>query len=102
MAGETLSLKCSCGYIKHDVMHLGVWQDSEQTMLKYCGGLFLIDGDDGVICKKCGIRSEGISFHCAFCSRVTVIPVKHRVAASAGRATTIQMSVHKTVIFSIQ
>ena len=33
MAGETLSLKCSCGYIKHDVIRLGVWQDSEQTLL---------------------------------------------------------------------
>ena len=103
MASETLSLKCPCGYVKHDVLHLGVWRDREHSLLNYCGGLFFMSGNVGVACKKCKTFCETIEFHCAFCGRVTMIPVSDRVsAAAAGRAVTIQMSIHKTVVFSIK
>lgn len=103
MPGETLSLKCGCGYVKHDVIHLGPWENREKRLLKYCGGLFLVNQQgDGVTCKKCGVFSNQIEFFCAFCSKVTTIPVQYRLAAISGQATIVQMSVHKTVVFSIK
>lgn len=103
MPGETLSLKCACGYIKHDVMHLGVWHDRQNRLLKFCGGLFLVDENgEGASCKKCSTTTNTIEFFCAFCSRTTTMPVSYRVAKIEGRATVVQMSVHKTVVFSVQ
>lgn len=103
MSIETLSLKCSCGYIKHDVIHLGIWQDKESKLLKYCGGLFLVNrAGDCVSCKKCGTNVPTIEFHCAFCGKVTLIPVKYREAGQTGNAVILQMSVHKTVVFSVK
>ena len=100
---ESLSLKCGCGYIKHDVMHLGEWKDYHQRLLKYCGGIFYVEKErDGVRCKKCGTRASSIELHCSICDRVTVLPVKYRSASRSGNTTTIQMSVHKTIVFSIQ
>lgn len=101
MPGETLSLKCPCGYIKHDVIHLGVWENKETRLLNYCGGLFLLnEGENGVSCKKCGTIATQIEFNCAFCGRVTQIPVEYGAAARRGQAIVVQMSVHKTVVFS--
>lgn len=103
MPGETLSLKCGCGYVKHDVMHLGLWENREERLLRFCGGLFLVNQQgDGVTCKRCGQFTKEIGFHCAFCTKVTQIPVQYRVAAISGQATIVQMSVHKTVVFSIK
>lgn len=100
---ETLSLKCACGYIKHDVIHLGVWQNQPQKLLKFCGGLFSVDrAQDVVRCTKCPSTTTTIEFHCSFCDRVTIMPVKYRVAAGAGNVTTMQMSVHNTVVFSLK
>ena len=103
MPGETLSLKCACGYVKHDVMHLGIWEDRESRLLRFCGGLFLVNQQgDGATCKKCGQFVNEVEFFCAFCGRVTMIPVQYRHAVRAGQATVVQMSVHKTVVFSIK
>lgn len=103
MPGETLSLKCDCGYVKHDVMHLGPWENREKRLLRFCGGLFLVNQQgDGVTCKKCGEFAKEIEFFCAFCTKVTKIPVQYRLAATSGQATIVQMSVHKTVVFSIK
>ena len=100
---RTLSLKCPCGYIKHDVMHLGFFeQHKERRLLNYCGGLWLVNpGGDGVTCKKCRDRNKILQFHCEFCNRVSSIEVEERVAKLEGKVTTIQMSVHTTVVFSI-
>ena len=57
---------------------------------------------DGVTCKKCGISSQKIEFHCAFCNRVTVIGVQERVAQSTGNSMVMKMSVHQTVVFSME
>ena len=101
--GKTLSLKCPCGYVKHDVMHLGVkkgqWKGSNKP-LNYCGGLFLVSetGNNGY-CKLCGFCTSSVDFNCAFCGKETRIPVNYREAATSGRVTILQMSVHKTVIF---
>ena len=102
MAGdETLSLKCPCGYVKHDVLHLGVWQDRKNSLLIYCGGLFLMKGNYGAACRKCKILTEIVEFNCAFCNRITTISIKDRASAAAeGRAFTIQMNIHRTVVFS--
>ena len=59
------------------------------------------EAGSGVTCKKCGTFAGKIEFFCSFCDLVTEIPVEYRVAAPAGRATVINMSVHKTVIFSV-
>ena len=97
---ETLSLKCPCGYIKHDVMHLGIWRNKDRSLLNYCGGLFLLRGNYGVACNKCNILTESVDFSCAFCGRITAISVKDRASAAAeGRAVTVQMSIHRTVLF---
>ena len=102
MPGESLSLKCPCGYIKHDVIHLGAWEDRDRRILNFCGGIWIVNKEgSGATCKKCGLRISQLEFFCAFCGRVTDIPVQYRVAASAGRAVVMQMSVHKTVVFSI-
>lgn len=53
----------------------------------------------GVLCLKCNKRSKEIDFHCSFCDRRTVIGVEYRVKKSSGRAVSMQMSVHKTVVF---
>ena len=102
---RTLSLKCPCGYIKHDVMHLGNFEQHKgRRLLDYCGGLFLVNANgDGVTCKKCGNRGRSniIQFHCSFCNRVTNIGVQERIAKLEGRVTTVQMSVHTTAVFSI-
>ena len=99
MPFETLSLKCPCGYIKHDVMCLGEWQNSQQ-ILKFCGGLFIVDSSgEGVSCRKCNKKATKIDFHCSFCDRKTIIGVEYRVKKSSGRAVSMQMSVHKTVVF---
>ena len=99
---HTLSLKCPCGYIKHDVIHLGVWQDKEQRILQYCGGLFIIDDSgEAVTCKKCPTSNvKSIEFHCSFCNRVTVIGVQERVAKRSGKVSVMQLSIHKTFVFS--
>ena len=97
---ETLSLKCPCGYIKHDVMCLGEWQNYGQRILKLCGGLFILDSNgDGVTCRKCNKTCNVIEFHCSFCDRTTNIGVEYRVKGHTGRAVSMQMSVHKTVVF---
>lgn len=100
---RTLSLKCPCGYIKHDVMHLGVFEEHKRKrLLDYCGGLWLVNasGADGVSCKKCNLRASRIEFHCSFCDRITNIGVEERVAKRQGKVTIVQMSVHKTVVFA--
>ncbi|KAJ7360352.1 hypothetical protein OS493_016984 [Desmophyllum pertusum] len=98
---ETLSLKCPCGYIKHDVMCLGTFQNYSERILKFCGGLFILDSSgEGVTCRKCNAKARKIEFHCSFCDRVAVIGVEYRVKANTGRAVSMQMSVHKTVVFS--
>ncbi len=103
MPGETLSLKCPCGYVKHDVMHLGIWENKERRLLNYCGGLFLVnEAGSGVTCKKCGTFASQIDFNCAFCSQESRIPVEYRLAKIRGQATVVKMSVHKTVVFSIE
>lgn len=98
---RTLSLKCPCGYIKHDVIHIGVYKDRENSLVKFCGGLFLIDSTkDVVTCRKCLTENSSIEFHCSFCDRKTVISVQERVQKSQGKVTVMQLSVHKTVVFS--
>lgn len=97
---ETLSLKCPCGYIKHDVMCLGEFQSYSQRILKFCGGLFVVDSSgEGVTCRKCNKKAKEIEFHCSFCDRKTIIGVEYRVKKSSGRAVSMQISVHKTVVF---
>ena len=87
---RTLSLKCPCGYIKHDVMHLGTFeQHGKRQLLDYCGGLFMVKRDISII-----------RFHCAFCNRVTTMGVEYRVAKQVGKVAIIQMSVHETVVFA--
>ena len=62
----------------------------------------MIDEDGkGVTCKKCRHKNDKTQFHCSFCNKTTIIPVQYRVANSSGNATVLQMSVHKTVVFSI-
>ena len=103
MAAETLSVKCSCGYVKHDIMHVGYWYDKENSLMKLCGGLFLMKGNSGVVCKKCNNSHEIVDFLCPFCDKAIKISVRDRVAAVvSGRASSVKMSVHKTVVFSIQ
>ena len=98
---RTLSLRCPCGYIKHDVMHIGKWVDYSNKVVQFCGGLFLIDGSgNSVSCKKCGNQASKIDFFCSFCSRNTEIGVQERIAKAAGKIEIMQMSIHKTVIFS--
>ena len=100
-ASRTLSLKCPCGYIKHDVMHLGIWKNHHDRLLKYCGGLFMVkDSGDAVVCKKCSDIAERIEFNCAFCGRVTIIGVQERVSERAGKTVVMELSIHKTVVFS--
>lgn len=97
---ETLSLKCPCGYIKHDVMCLGEWLDYDQRILKLCGGLFVVNSSgDGVTCRKCSKKCSEIEFYCSFCDRRTIIGVEYRVKKNSGRAVSMQMSVHKTMVF---
>jgi len=100
---RTLSLKCPCGYIKHDVMHLGTFeQHGKRQLLDYCGGLFMVNANGyGVSCKRCNKRDISIiRFHCAFCNRVTTMGVEYRVAKQVGKVAIIQMSVHETVVFA--
>ena len=102
--GKTLSLKCPCGYVKHDVMHLGTvlgeWQGTNKP-LNYCGGLWIVDETgQSVSCKLCGKTSKEMSFNCAFCGKVTLIPVNFKEASTSGRVTIVQMSVHQTIVFS--
>ena len=100
MPFDTISLKCPCGYIKHDVACLGEWEDYHQQILNFCGGLFISDASgEGVVCRKCKRKVQEIRFNCPFCHRVTKIGVAYGVKASTGRAVYMQMSVHKTVVF---
>ena len=102
MPGESLSLKCPCGYIKHDVIHLGLWENRDRRLLNFCGGLWIVNKEgSGATCKKCGTFVSQMEFFCAFCGKVTDIPVEYRAATSAGQAVIMQMSVHKAVVFSI-
>lgn len=101
MPKETLSLKCVCGYIKHDIMHLGEWQCVGSCLLNYCGGLLQLNGTgDAVLCRKCSTTLTTVNFHCSFCDRVTDISVGYKTAEVEGRVTVMQMSVHKTILFS--
>ena len=106
---RTLSLKCRCGYIKHDAIHLGVFEQKGRKRLLDYGGLWLVSaGGDGVSCMKCKTRTSKIEFHCSFCNHVTNIGVQvepeqqlEQGAAPARVApVVIQMSVHQTVVFS--
>ena len=84
-------------------MHLGLWEDRETRLLRYCGGLLLVNQQgDGATCKKCGVFLNQVEFFCGFCGRVTTVPVQYRLAVVAGQATVVQMSIHKTVVFSIK
>ena len=99
---ETLSLKCACGYIKHDVMHIGIWQDRPGRIVKFCGGLFYVDKQKDVVrCKKCDTCANDIEFLCSFCERVTTMPVKYRMASEAGNVTAMKMSVHTSLVFKM-
>ncbi len=101
MPKETLSLKCACGYIKHDIMHLGEWKSVESSLLDYCGGLLQLNATgDGVLCRKCSTTLNTVNFHCSFCDRVTDISVRYEAAKAEGKVTIVQMSVHKTILFS--
>lgn len=96
---ETLSLKCACGYIKHDVLHIGVWQNSAECIVKFCGGLFNVDKEKDVIrCKKCDTHYPEMEFHCSLCERVTTMPVKYRVAYGAGNVVAMKMSVPTSLV----
>lgn len=102
-SNRTLSLKCPCGYIKHDVVCLGRWHEREKRVLHYCGGLFLVnENGDGVTCKKCGAVTDTIEFFCAFCNKVTNISVEERLAKPAGRTMVVKMAVHDTVLFCVE
>ena len=102
-AGKTLSLKCPCGYIKHDVMHIGTkqgeWKGTTKP-LNFCGGLWIVNetGQD-VSCKLCGCRASSVAFQCSFCGKGTRVSVNYKEASTSGRAKVVQMSVHKTIIF---
>ena len=103
--GKTLSLKCPCGYVKHDVMHIGVkkgeWKGKSKP-LNYCGGLWIVnESGKNAYCKLCGFSASSVAFNCSFCGKETCIPVNYREASTSGRATILQMSVHKTVIFCL-
>ncbi len=101
MPKETLSLKCACGYIKHDIMHLGIWQNRATNLLEYCGGLLQLNPTgDGVICRKCSTTLNTVNFHCSFCDRVSDISVRYEAAKIEGKVSIIQMSVHQTIVFS--
>ncbi len=101
MPQETLSLKCACGYIKNDIMHLGKWKQVGSSLLDYCGGLLQLNTTgDGVLCKKCSTTLKTVNFHCSFCDRVTDISVCYEAAKTDGKVTVVQMSVHKTFLFS--
>ena len=79
---------------------LGEWQNYGQRILKLCGGLFILDSNgDGVTCRKCNKKCNVIEFHCSFCDKITNIGVEYRVKGHTGRAVSMQMSVHKTVVF---
>ena len=54
---------------------------------------------DGVACRKCNRKSKVIEFHCSFCDKITNIGVEYRVKGRTGQAVSMQMSVHKTVVF---
>jgi len=100
MPFDTISLKCPCGYIRHDVQCLGEWNDTNQGILKYCGGLFIEDASgEAVICWKCKHETREIRLSCPFCYRITNIGVAYRVKANTGRPVSMQMSVHKTMLF---
>lgn len=100
MPFDTISLKCPCGYIRHDVQCLGEWNDTNQGILKYCGGLFIQDASgEAVICRKCKHETREIRLSCPFCYKITNIGVAYRVKANTGRAVSMQMSVHKTMLF---
>ena len=101
---RTLSLKCSCGFVKHDVMCLGEWANAAERLLKYCGGLFIVSetGDD-VSCNRCSKAATKIEFHCAFCGRVSTIPVTPTLNVGGPEPKIINNlggSFHKTVVFS--
>ena len=100
---RTLSLKCPCGYVKHDAMHIGVkkgqWKGSSKP-LNYCGGLWIVsEAGKNAYCKLCGVCTSSVAFNCAFCGRETRIPLDYIQASTTGRAKILQMSVHETVIF---
>ena len=98
---RTLSLKCPCGYIKHDVIHIGEWFDRDKRLIQFCGGLYLVDSSGNfVTCKKCTDKTTSIEFYCAFCGHVTIIGVQERVAKRNGKVKVMNLSVHKTVVFS--
>jgi len=101
MPQETISLKCACGYIKHDIIHLGVWKNRATGLLSYCGGLLeLCVTEEGVRCKKCTAELKAVEFRCSFCENNSLVNMNYKEALASGRATIIQMSVHKTVVFS--
>ena len=101
--GKTLSLKCPCGYVKHDVMHIGTklgkWNGTSKP-LNFCGGLWIVNetGQDAT-CKLCGASFSFVDFNCSFCGKETRIPVNYREASASGRTVILQMSVHKTIVF---
>ena len=100
MPFDTISLKCPCGYIKHDVQCLGDWDDSKQCISKYCGGIFIQDASgEGVVCRKCKREIREIRLNCPFCHRITNIGVVYQVKEKTGRVVSMQMSVHKTMLF---
>ena len=74
----TLSLKCPCGYIKHDVIHIGDWLDCDKRLIQFCGGLYLVDSSGDFV--TCTNKTTSIEFYCAFCGHVTIIGVQERVA----------------------
>lgn len=102
-SGKTLSLKCPCGYVKHDLMHLGIkqgkWEGTKKP-LNYCGGLVIVnESQQTVTCKLCGFAFKSVELHCSFCGKQTFMPVNYKEDLLAGRITVLQMSVHKTVVY---
>ncbi|CAJ0950373.1 unnamed protein product, partial [Mesorhabditis belari] len=67
---DTLSLRCRCGYVKHDVMCLGDVVDKEAKLFHFCGGLFIVKKKGRVECAKCRKTSTKLTFTCAFCGLV--------------------------------
>ncbi len=102
MPKETLSLKCACGYIKHDIIHLGTWQNRAINLLDYCGGMLQLNPTgEGVICRRCSTTLNTVNFHCSFCDRVSDFSVRYEAAKTEGKVSVIQMSVHQTIMFSL-
>ncbi|CAD6199900.1 unnamed protein product [Caenorhabditis auriculariae] len=93
---NTVSIRCSCGYERRDVVCLGKLMDEQAQLFTLCGGLLVLCGKT-LECNRCRSLAEVVQFCCAFCNSRKILTVEQIL-----RSAKLQKAdkVHSTMLFA--